>query len=74
MNKAAKVCDLITKITDKDFDELTALANGCVSYSHPLKLQRTALINAEGEADLKIIEKLKELKQLIIDKPTREDS
>jgi hypothetical protein len=73
-NPLLNICNQLIEIDDKHFEEMQTLANQCVSYSHPLKPIRAAKINLEGEHDLLILAKLKELKALIVNKPHRDNA
>jgi hypothetical protein len=72
MSKLNKICDLLLETTEQDFTNAEKLANECVNYSHPFRLERAAKIQNEGKHDLLILEKMKELKTLIQEKPHRD--
>lgn len=72
MQKLTMVCDLLLQATDADFQEAEKLANECVNYTHPLRLERASKINQEGKHDLLILQKMKELRTLIEEKPHRD--
>ena len=72
MPKLNTICDLLLQTTDADFKEAEKLANECVNYAHPLRPERASKIQNEGKHDLLILQKLKELKTLIEEKPHRD--
>ena len=65
MDKILKVTRLINQLTEDDFKEAIDVAEGQKNYVHPFKMATAKWQNDLGEYNLKVINKLKELKTLI---------
>lgn len=64
-NSTPKICEDIGDLTDEVFSEITAQAQEMAEYHHPLKHVRAAELRKQGQRDLQIIHKLKEIRDLL---------
>ena len=65
MEKIKKIAILINKLTEADFKEAIDIAEGQKNYVHPFKMATAKWQHELGEYNLKVINKLHELKTLI---------
>ena len=64
-NKIYKICEDVLKITDEEVNEIKEIAKGQLEYNHPLKMATAGRLHALGEHNMKVLDKLLELKAAI---------
>jgi len=60
-----KMCKAILKLQDSDFEEVEKMIEEQERYSHPLKCYSAKKLNEIGNHNSKIINMLKQLKEII---------
>ena len=65
VNKVWKIRQAVQKITDADFEELTAMSEDQRDYISPLKILKQVKANNLGDHNLKVIGLLKELRKVL---------
>lgn len=64
-NKIFKICEEVLKITDREINEVRAIAKAQEEYSHPFKCATAAKQNEIGKFNNKVLDKLLELKEIL---------
>jgi hypothetical protein len=65
VEKIEKIAILVNELTEDDFKEATDIAEEQKNYIHPLKMATAKWQHELGEYNIKVINKLRELKTLI---------
>lgn len=69
INKVNKVCRNILKLSDEDIADVKKMAEEQMQYIHPLKGKRQYKLNNHGLRNLKIINAIEELREILNTKP-----
>lgn len=67
LNVMSELCmDVLKKATPEVLDQATREAEGQTQFHHPLKMGTTKKINEHGNHNLKVLAKLRELRDVIV--------